>query len=109
MRVADVDADRVGQFAYGYIQVQGVGFFGQRDRLPFQIDRTHIDGKIAVINGFGAKQSGPGFDQGVGVAGFRHHQGGDATGPVTAGLSLAAVGVEDAHKNFGVTVGGFDN
>ena len=71
VRVADVDADRVRQHPGGNIQMQRIGLFGQRDRLPIQIDRAHIDGEIAVIGGFGAKQPGPGFDQDLVVAGDR--------------------------------------
>src|SRR5438874_10335521 len=71
----------------------------QRDLMPGGTGRPHIDRDISVRRQLGLKEAGRGLDPDVLLAGLVRDEAGDAPRSVAAGLRLAAIGVEDAHKD----------
>jgi len=73
----------------------------QRDVLPAQPGRTHIDGDAAFRGLAALQQPAAGLDHQRLGARVGHHQGGDTARAVAAGARFGAVGVEDAHEHVG--------
>src|SRR6478672_8813907 len=74
---------------------------GQRDLIPGEAGRAHIDGYHAVGTGERRKHAAIGFDADALLAAFSGDDAGDAARRIAAGADLPAVGIPDAHEHVG--------
>jgi hypothetical protein len=86
-------------------QVQRVGGAGERDLVPVEPRRAHVDADAAVAEALGREVAGGGADYLVGAAVLLEQEFGHTARGVAAGARLGAVGVADAHEQVGVGLG----
>ena len=99
VRVADICADRLGKRTERESGARRIHLARQRDLMPGGAGRPHIDRDIAIRRQLGVEQARRGLDADARLAALLCDEAGDAARPVAAGLRLAAIGVEDAHKD----------
>ncbi len=112
MGVAHVDGagrvqDRIVDRADLKLEMRGVvERLRQRDVLPAELRRTHVDGEDEVAVAPGRQQPGLGLQGQRGLGGIAHHgigqhRPGDAARAVAAGAGLGAIGIVDPDIGVG--------
>jgi len=105
MRITHARRNRIGKQAGCKRHMQRVGRMGERNFLPREPGRAHIDGDTPVFVARRGKGTGDRLDTQIAAVLFAHDEVGHAARAVAARTRLAAVGIQKPEKHVGRWIG----
>ena len=78
---------------------------GERDFVPSEAGRAHVDGNAAIVIDGRGEHPALGLDANIGRPALGGDERGHAARGIAAGADLAAIGIPDAHEHVGFARG----